>query len=612
MMRLLAAGMVTFGESVALSLIAKATVVLACAMAAGWLARHRRAAVRHLIFAGAFAALAVLPAATAAVPAVPVRLLTMPSIADAERAIPFNWTVEIAMLAAADSSEARAASRTWPVLSPFTLLPTVWLAGVICCLVPVALGLWQIRRVRRHGLPWREAQTTTNDLARRAGYGRSIDVMVHEAIAGPMTCGVVRPAIVFPLDARTWREADVRRALTHELEHVRRGDWVTLCLARAMCAVYWFHPLVRIANRQLCVNAERACDDAVLRDSHAFGYADQLVTLAERSLAQTRRPLLAMANRGDLSRRVHAVLSTRQQRGPAGVWARLTVTIAAVAVVALLAPLRTVASRLEQTPAGSRLTAGLQFEVASIKPSPFFDRIMSVRPLPGRLSADATLQVLMQHAYGVQPFQLVGGPSWLTSDHYEIEAKADVSANRDQVFRMLQSLLEDRFQLKIHREIKELPVFTLVSNRGGFKLPAPRDGACVDSPADAAAEWVGAGRMAAPGELPPAKGRCGSVIVSVAQVRGGKIAMSEFVRTLSTLVGRSVLDRTGFTALFDVQLDFVPDETTPAMPSPPPGSGISGISLAQALQEQLGLRLEPTKGPVEVLVVDHAERPSAN
>jgi uncharacterized protein (TIGR03435 family) len=174
---------------------------------------------------------------------------------------------------------------------------------------------------------------------------------------------------------------------------------------------------------------------------------------------------------------------------------------------------------------------------------------MSVRPLPGRLTANATLQVLMQCAYDVQPFQLVGGPSWLASDHYEIEAKADVSANRDRVFRMLQSLLEDRFQLKTHREMKELPVFTLVSNRGGFRLPAPRDGACVDSPADAAAEWVGAGRMAVPGELPPSKGRCGSVIVSVAQMRGGKIAMSEFVRALSMMLGRSVMDKTGFRPL---------------------------------------------------------------
>ena len=88
--------------------------------------------------------------------------------------------------------------------------------------------------------------------------------------------------------------------------------------------------------------------------------------------------------------------------------------------------------------------------------------------------------------------------------------------------------------------------------------------------------------------------------------------MAELARTLSMLLGRSVLDKTGCARLFDLQLDFVPDDTTPAMPPPPPGSGISGVSIAQALQEQLGLRLESSEGPVEVIVVDGAERPCAN
>jgi uncharacterized protein (TIGR03435 family) len=78
------------------------------------------------------------------------------------------------------------------------------------------------------------------------------------------------------------------------------------------------------------------------------------------------------------------------------------------------------------------------------------------------------------------------------------------------------------------------------------------------------------------------------------------------------LVGRRVIDKTGFTALFDVRLDFVPDDTTQVMPPPPPGSGLSGVSIAQALQQQLGLRLQSATGPVEVIVVDQVERPSAD
>jgi uncharacterized protein (TIGR03435 family) len=95
-------------------------------------------------------------------------------------------------------------------------------------------------------------------------------------------------------------------------------------------------------------------------------------------------------------------------------------------------------------------------------------------------------------------------------------------------------------------------------------------------------------------------------------MQGGKIAMPELIRRLSLMLDRSVIDKTGFTGLFDLQLDFVPDETTPAMPPPPPGSSVSGPSLAEALQDQLGLRLESARGPVEVIVVDQAERPSIN
>jgi uncharacterized protein (TIGR03435 family) len=176
-------------------------------------------------------------------------------------------------------------------------------------------------------------------------------------------------------------------------------------------------------------------------------------------------------------------------------------------------------------------------------------------------------------------------------------------------------LLEDRFRLKTHREVRELPMFTLAAANRRVQLPAPRESSCVRSDADAAVEWAG-GRMAAPGELQPAKGRCGSALVVLgpagAQMRGGSVAMPELIRLLSMLLGRSVADKTGFTSLFDVHLDFVPDDTTPTMPPPPPDSAISGVSLGQALQQQLGLRLEPAKGPVEVMVIDRADRPSPN
>jgi TonB family protein len=131
------------------------------------------------------------------------------------------------------------------------------------------------------------------------------------------------------------------------LEHVRRRDWVTHCAARAICAVYWFHPLAWMTWRRLELEAERACDDAVLGHSEATAYADQLVAVARRLSAGARQPVLAMASRADLSARVSAVLDGRQRRGRVG--ARL-VTAAAIAVafvVAAVSPLRVVAAPQE-------------------------------------------------------------------------------------------------------------------------------------------------------------------------------------------------------------------------------------------------------------------------
>ena len=106
---------------------------------------------------------------------------------------------------------------------------------------------------------------------------------------------------MLPVDAKSWDEDDLNRAIVHELEHVRRRDWISQRLAHLVCACYWFHPLAWIAWRRFVVEAERACDDAVLRRSEPTAYADQLVNLAMH-LSASRQPLLAMANRADLSR----------------------------------------------------------------------------------------------------------------------------------------------------------------------------------------------------------------------------------------------------------------------------------------------------------------------
>ena len=160
-----------------------------------------------------------------------------------------------------------------------------------------------------------------------------------------MTFGISRPVIVLPLDAREWSEAELRRALMHELEHIQRGDWLMQIVARTVAACYWFHPLVWMAWRRLCLEAERSCDDAVVISEERTDYAEQLVTLAQRMSATPVQPMLGMANRSDLSTRVTAVLDDRLRRGRAG-FALAAGTIAAAALVVLtVAPVRAVARR---------------------------------------------------------------------------------------------------------------------------------------------------------------------------------------------------------------------------------------------------------------------------
>jgi uncharacterized protein (TIGR03435 family) len=445
-----------------------------------------------------------------------------------------------------------------------------------------------------------EWQRTLDRLKTRVSVSRPVRLLVSGVLQAPAAIGWVRPVVLVPVGALAGLPAaQIEALLLHELAHIRRHDYLIHILQSAVEAVFFYHPAVWWISSHMRAERELCCDDiAVSLTGDAVLYAR---ALAEFDSARWVQPAVMSANGGSLAGRIARLLgqpptSRRASCGPATIPALLLLAIGAWALFA-------------------QPTVRPRFEVASVKPS-FNRSVQNVRPLPGRLTADATLQILIQYAYRVQPFQVVGGPGLMQSERYQIDAKADGNANRDRMFLMLQSLLEDRFQLKTHRETRDLPVYALVAAKGGIKLPPPKEGGCVDSAAGASPEWVGAGRMAAPGEVEPAKWGCGSAGVSLspagARIEGGKVAMPELVRTLSKLLGRSVIDRTGFTGLFDLRLDFLADESTPAMPPPPPDSGMSGPSIAQALRQQLGLQLESTMGPVEVIVVDHAERPSGN
>ena len=345
------------------SILLKVTATTVLALALVRLARRRQAAFRHVLLAAAFAVLIVLPVATAVAPAirvaVPVAAHQAAATADVEPVIDAARTASSADPVSGDVLSARSMYS----VSSSTILLAVWIVGATMFVLPVVIGLWQVRALRRSALPWRHGLAIAGQLAREAGVRRRVDVLLHESVPGPMTFGVIHPTIVLPIDARAWTNEDLARALMHEIEHVRRGDWATQCLARAACSFYWFHPLVWIARQQLALEAERACDDAVIGASDATAYADQLVDLAERLTIAKHQPLLAMANRSDLAARVTAVLDTRQARGRAGAIAVIAACAIAVALVSTISPLQIVAA-VQQTPAA---TPPQRYDVASIK-----------------------------------------------------------------------------------------------------------------------------------------------------------------------------------------------------------------------------------------------------
>ena len=600
------------GASFAATLLVKATLTLAVALAVTGLARRSRAAVRHVLLVTAFAVLLVLPAASFMMPSRGVRLPATPAASSA----PVTAVVPVMTSPSPTSLGAQELVDTFRSDSGMTasaLLWTVWGAGALLCLLPVLAGTWHVRALRRSGSSCARGDALLRRLSAEAGLNRSIAVRVHESIPGPMTYGALRPVVLMPLDAESWSDDALSRAMIHELEHVRRGDWLSQYMARIVGALYWFHPLVWMARRRLNLEAERACDDAVLRRSEATAYAHQLVLLAERLASTATPPLLAMAACRDLSTRVRAVLDGAQARGRAGVLSVATAIVVAALFIAAVAPLRAV--RQVQALSNGAQQPPLAFETASVKPNKSGDeeRFTRVDPGGGLTVVNMQLRELITWAYQIQSFQLEGGPGWIASDRFDILAKPErevpSTGEQDPRRMMLRTLLADRFKLVMHKETKELPIFDLVLARQDGKLGPQLRPAAVDCAARAAAARAG---TPPPSSGPPGPGFCGTTMNPVS-VRGGGATMAMLASLLERAAKRLVIDRTGLKGNWDLEVNYTPDRSQlPPGVELPSSIDPNGPSLFTALEEQLGLKLRPARGPVEVLVINSVQQPTPN
>jgi uncharacterized protein (TIGR03435 family) len=228
-----------------------------------------------------------------------------------------------------------------------------------------------------------------------------------------------------------------------------------------------------------------------------------------------------------------------------------------------------------------------------------------VQALPGGrlVMENFSLRGLIQFAYGVRDFQMEGLPAWTDLVHYDVQAKAEGDFSVKQMEGpMLQALLEDRFQLRVHREIRQMPVYELSVAKSGVKMKATGPGECVPYDANAAPPVV---HLSGAGGLPVFCGYpTNRVTGSNRTLDGAGVSAAVLIANLSRLaVDRSIIDKTGLDAGYDVHLEWAADALA---------DDAGGTSIFTALQEQLGLKLEAAKGPVEVLVIDSVKRASPN
>jgi bla regulator protein blaR1 len=513
-------------------------------------------------------------------------------------------------------------ARTLPAIPPTTfstayatlvhLLPAflaaVWLGGSLLVLYVWGTRWRRISKAMRGATVLHEGREVEalRRQERVVGTRKKIEMLLSRAALEPGIFGIARPVLLWPegISARLG-DKHLEAILAHELWHARRRDNLAAALHMAVEAVFWFHPLVWWLGARLVEERERACDEEVLEmGGERQVYAESILKVCEFCMASPLACITGVTG-SDLKKRMVHIMSGQIER-KLDFTRKLMLSVAGLVAFALpivfglmSAPQSKAESQAENS------AAAPAYRVTSIKVDQSGGKILSSRVLLTPEEIDltgVTLRALIHFAYGVGDRQIAGGPDWLNSARYDIQAKtdkpvADELRNLSEVQRkianqrMLQGLLAEQFKLRLHSETKELPEYALVVAENGPKLiPVAASG--------------GLNHME-PGKL---------------IANGAAISFLADQLSWQPEISRTVLDETGLKGHYDFVLQWTSVRGPSAMAAGNGQAGngsvtpleSSGMSIFTALQEQLGLKLEPRTGPVQVLVIDHAEQPSEN
>jgi uncharacterized protein (TIGR03435 family) len=478
-----------------------------------------------------------------------------------------------------------------PVLA---LLFGVWFCGFV-----IAIIYWLIS--------WRRIRAALR-IATPIHLNLSIPVMSFPGRLEPGVFGICNPVLLLPEGITRYLPPEQLATIVgHELCHVRRQDNLTAAIHMMVEAIFWFYPPAWWIRARLIEERERACDEAVLETGSAADvYAESILNVCKFYIES---PLACASGvtGSDLKRRITRIMAEHAVRRLG--WSRKLLLASAGAaalslpiVFGLVHPTRTWAQAMVET--SKQLPT---FEVATVKPSaPGAMMVMTKFTPDGMQIRNAPLIMIIRQATGLMNSsddQIIGAPSWIKTERYDIDAKVEEAdapkldnLSRIERNEMMDSVLVDRFKFAAHRETRELPVYELVVAKGGPKLKEAIPG-----------DTYPTGLKDDQGQSSPGMIRVGRGTVDCQATQ-----IATLLETLTLLTGRTVIDKTGLTGKYDIKLRWTPEDPHPASDGGSGTAGESAVDFFTAVQEQLGLKFISAKGPVDVLVVDHIDKPSEN